>query len=104
MPLYEYRCAKCGGKFEVIQKFADAPVTTHENCGGTVERLVSVSGLHFKGSGFYVNDYARSGGKDKGKADGSTEAKPAGESKSDSKPETKSESKPAPAPSPAKSD
>jgi len=61
MPLYEYRCAKCGDVFEVIQKFADAPLTVHEGCGGSVERLISTSGFNFKGSGWYVTDYAKSG-------------------------------------------
>ena len=103
MPLYEYRCAKCGQKFEVRQKFSDEPILTHENCGGAVEKLISASGIHFKGSGWYVTDYARGGGKDKAKADGSDGAKPSTEGKSESKPEpsksdSKSESKPAPAP------
>ncbi|MGH9558506.1 MAG: FmdB family zinc ribbon protein [Bryobacteraceae bacterium] len=60
MPLYEYRCAKCGKTFEIIQKFADAPLTTHEGCGGEVERLLSAPAFQFKGSGWYVTDYAKS--------------------------------------------
>jgi putative FmdB family regulatory protein len=60
MPLYEYRCEGCGEQFEVIQKFSDQPVTTHDKCGGTVHRLLSVAALQFKGSGWYVNDYAKS--------------------------------------------
>lgn len=66
MPLYEYQCSKCGKVFEKIQKFSDAPLTEHEDCGGPVERLISAAGLHFKGSGFYITDYARSGGAGKG--------------------------------------
>ncbi len=98
MPLYEYRCSKCNGVFEVIQKFSDAPLTVHEGCGGSVERLISAPGLQFKGSGWYITDYAR-GGDSHSKKDSSTESK--AESKADSKPteskssETKSESKPA---------
>jgi putative FmdB family regulatory protein len=61
MPLYEYQCESCGERFEVMQKFADAPVTLHEKCGGSVRRLLSVPALQFKGSGFYINDYAKSG-------------------------------------------
>lgn len=61
MPLYEYRCEQCGERFEVIQKFADAPITIHEKCGGPVQRLLSVPALQFKGSGWYVNDYAKGG-------------------------------------------
>ena|SRR5579859_2214860 len=99
MPLYEYRCAKCGDVFEVIQKFADAPLTVHEGCGGSVERLISTSGFNFKGSGWYVTDYARGGSSPKkdSEADPSkakTESKPA-----ESKPsETKTETKPASSP------
>lgn len=93
MPLYEYRCEQCGKVFEVIQKFSDAPLETHQECGGKVERLISAPALQFKGSGWYITDYAK-GNSTK------TESKPAetkNESKSaDSKPaETKSESKPA---------
>jgi len=86
MPLYEYRCAKCGNVFEVIQKFSDTPLTVHEACGGTVERLISRSGFALKGSGWYATDYPRSG----------STSKESGESKKESKPsETKTESKPA---------
>jgi putative FmdB family regulatory protein len=60
MPLYEYECERCGKHFELIQKFSDQPLTTHDECGGTVHRLLSVSALQFKGSGWYVNDYAKS--------------------------------------------
>ena len=57
MPLYEYKCEKCGKVFEKIQKFSDAPLTVHEECGGAVERLLSPPALQFKGSGFYITDY-----------------------------------------------
>jgi len=61
MPLYEYKCASCGEQFEIIQRFSDEPLTIHDNCGGAVERLVSASALQFKGTGWYVTDYARKG-------------------------------------------
>lgn len=61
MPLYEYKCDKCGQRFEVIQKFSDEPLTVHEACGGAVERLLSTPALQFKGSGFYITDYKKSG-------------------------------------------
>src|ERR1700690_2148105 len=66
MPLYEYKCASWGDVFEVIQKFSDEPLHEHPGCGGPVEKLVSVSALQFKGSGWYVNDYGKkdSGGKE----------------------------------------
>lgn len=57
MPLYEYRCLECGQVFEVRQKFSDAPLTVHKDCGGAVERLLSPPALQFKGSGWYVTDY-----------------------------------------------
>jgi putative FmdB family regulatory protein len=61
MPLYEYQCENCGDVFELIQKFSDTPLATHEKCGGPVHRLISRSALQFKGSGFYITDYAKSG-------------------------------------------
>lgn len=102
MPLYEYLCSKCGEKFEVIQKFADAPLTVHEACGGTVERLISLSGFSLKGSGWYATDYAKSGSSSSSKKDSDTkaestssESKSAETKSSESKTETKTESKPA---------
>jgi putative FmdB family regulatory protein len=97
MPLYEYRCSKCGEKFEVIQKFADTPLTVHEACGGTVERLISLSGFSLKGSGWYATDYAKGGSSQKKESDAksdstSTESKPS-ETKSETKTETKTETK-----------
>ncbi len=59
MPLYEYRCQNCGESFEVMQKFSDEPLSVHEKCGGKVERLLSAPALQFKGSGWYITDYAR---------------------------------------------
>jgi putative FmdB family regulatory protein len=61
MPLYEYQCENCGDRFELIEKFSSEPLTTHEKCGGKVHRLISAPALQFKGSGWYVNDYAKSG-------------------------------------------
>jgi putative FmdB family regulatory protein len=62
MPLYEYECAQCGRRYERIQKFSDAADTNCAVCGGAVRRLLSPSALHFKGSGWYVTDYARKSG------------------------------------------
>ncbi len=59
MPLYEYRCKKCGKHFEKIQKVSAPPLTTCEVCKGRLERLFSAPAIHFKGSGWYVTDYAR---------------------------------------------
>ena len=69
MPLYEYQCEKCGDLFEVRQKFSDEPLTVHEKCGGPVHRLLSAPALQFKGSGWYITDYAKSGQNGSTKAD-----------------------------------
>lgn len=73
MPLYEYACEKCGKSFEVMQKMSDEQLTVHADCGGKLERLLSAPALHFKGSGFYITDYAKGSqsSKDAGKAEGS---------------------------------
>jgi putative FmdB family regulatory protein len=89
MPRYDYKCHRCGEIFEVQQKFADEPLTVHENCGGELERLISAPALQFKGSGWYVTDYARNGKSPS--TTGSSESK--SESKSETKSETKTESK-----------
>jgi len=106
MPMYEYECQKCGGRFELIQKFSDAPMTEHESCGGAVERLISAPALQFKGSGWYITDYARSGSA--GKKDdknGGSKSESKSESQSESKPESKPESsKPAKSETSAKSE
>jgi putative FmdB family regulatory protein len=70
MPLYEYECESCGARFEVIQKFSDHSVETCRTCGGNVRRLLSAPAIQFKGTGWYVTDYARKGqgGADKEKA------------------------------------
>jgi len=59
MPLYEYECENCGHRFEVIQKFADAPLAECPKCHGTLRKLVSSPAIQFKGSGWYITDYAK---------------------------------------------
>jgi len=59
LPLYEYKCIKCGRRVERIQKFSDPPLTTCESCKGELQRLLSSPAIQFKGSGWYVTDYAR---------------------------------------------
>ena len=58
MPLYEYQCPKCG-RFEVIRKFSDAPLSACPTCGREIQKLPSAPAIQFKGSGWYVTDYAR---------------------------------------------
>ena len=59
MPLYEYECDGCGRRFELIRKFSDAPVTNCPTCNGSVRKLLSSPAIQFKGTGWYVTDYAR---------------------------------------------
>jgi putative FmdB family regulatory protein len=93
LPIYEYKCEGCGEVFEVIQKFADEPVTLHEKCGGHVHRLMSAPSFQFKGSGWYVTDYAKGSGGGPGKGE-SNKGDSKGESdKSDSASKTDSASK-----------
>ncbi len=118
MPIYEYKCEGCGETFEVIQKFADEPVAVHDKCGGHVHRLMSAPSFQFKGSGWYVTDYAKgsgsspahteSGKSESGKSDKSESSKSDSSSKSSGDPatktESKSESKPAPSSNSSKND
>lgn len=87
MPIYEYQCQQCGHRSEALQKVADPPLTTCERCGGELKRLISSPAVQFKGSGWYVTDYARRGGGGAGgKAGGEAPAKSdggGGESKAD---------------------
>ena len=94
MPLYEYECDACGCRFEIIEKFSDPPPEACEKCGkGPVHRLLSSPAIQFKGSGFYITDYAQ-----RGKSDSSSTTpadKISDAAKSDNKTEggtTKSES------------
>jgi putative FmdB family regulatory protein len=83
MPTYEYACRKCNAHIEILQKLTDKPLTRCKKCGGKLEKQWSAPGIQFKGSGWYVTDYA---GK---KAD----AKESKETKSEAKSEAKSETK-----------
>jgi putative FmdB family regulatory protein len=91
MPLYEYQCKKCGHRFEKIQKFSDKPVKKCPECGGVVEQTISAPAVQFKGSGWYVTDYARKSSPASDSGSGSKESK---ESKETKKDEKKSESVP----------
>jgi putative FmdB family regulatory protein len=62
MPLYEYECQACGERFETIRKFSDPPLEICARCGkGPVTRLLSSPAIQFKGSGWYITDYAKQG-------------------------------------------
>ena len=58
MPIYEYKCSECGNHLEKMQKISDAPLTVCEVCGGKLEKQWSLSGIQFKGAGWYVTDYS----------------------------------------------
>ena len=76
MPLYEYQCLTCGKRTEVLQRFEDAPLAACPACGGEVKKMISSPAFQFKGTGWYVTDYAGkkgaggSGGKSEGKSEG----------------------------------
>ena len=85
MPLYEYQCKKCGHRFEKIQKFSDKMIKKCPDCGGPVEQVISAPAVQFKGSGWYVTDYAR-------KSHGSS-SDSGKESKKEDKPKSEASSK-----------
>jgi putative FmdB family regulatory protein len=76
MPLYEYLCDVCGRRFEAIQKFSDPPLEHCSECGGTVRKQVAAPAFQFKGTGWYITDYAKKEQvKTDGKADGASKEK-----------------------------
>ena len=84
MPLYEYKCDVCGASFEVIQRFSDKPIEACLVCAGPVHKVLSAPAIHFKGSGWYVTDYAKKGTVDAGKRADDKAAAAADSTKSDS--------------------
>ena len=100
MPLYEYQCRSCGNVSETIQRMSDPPLTTCDACGGELKKLVSAPAFQFKGSGWYVTDYAgkgekggdSKGGDGKSASEGKESKAKDGDSKSDSG-DSKSEKK-----------
>lgn len=98
MPLYEYRCTECGNRYEKIQKINDLQDTACPKCGGKVFRPLTAPAFQFKGSGWFVNDYAS---KSSGGPSGSSSRESTGESSRDAakessdKPSAAESSKPA---------
>jgi putative FmdB family regulatory protein len=84
VPIYEYLCQKCGHKFEKIQKFSDRLIKKCPECGGPVEQTITAPAVQFKGTGWYVTDYANKDGKDKAASSGAKESGSASE-KADAK-------------------
>ena len=94
MPIYEYRCTKCGHRFEAIQKVSDAHISKCEKCKGKAERLISSPAIQFKGSGWYITDYARKGQSDsKGSSEPGSPSDKSSESSSSEGSSEKSDSK-----------
>jgi len=89
MPLYEYECKKCGHRFEKIQKFSDKMIKKCPDCGGQVEQMISAPAVQFKGSGWYVTDYAKKGSSPGSSGSGDSSSK----DKKDDKPKSDSGSK-----------
>ena len=90
MPIYEYSCRKCGGRVEAMQKITDKPLAKHAGCGGRLEKEWSRTGFQFKGTGWYVTDYAgrKTDAKAEGEASGDAKKEAAAEAK-EKKAETK---------------
>ncbi|HEX8178654.1 MAG TPA: zinc ribbon domain-containing protein [Pyrinomonadaceae bacterium] len=86
MPIYEYTCRKCQTHVEILQKMTDKPLTRCKKCGGKLEKQWSQTGFQFKGTGWYVTDYA-------GKQADKKETEPKGEAKAEPKTEAKAEAK-----------
>ncbi len=80
MPIYEYQCTKCRKIEEAFQKISDAPLTTCKHCSGKLQKLISQSTFHLKGSGWYATDYARKA--NSGKTEQKKKDASAGETKS----------------------
>ncbi len=87
MPLYEYQCTQCQHQFELLQRFSDPQVTVCPQCGGEVRQIISAPAVVFKGSGWYVTDYARKSSAPPSNGSHKTE------SKTESKTETKDKPK-----------
>ncbi len=85
MPLYEYQCKKCKHRFEKIKKFSDPPEKKCPECGGPVEQVLSAPAVQFKGTGWYVTDYAKKSGAPHTKSESSGDKS---EAKSEAKPKS----------------
>jgi putative FmdB family regulatory protein len=89
MPIYEFECRKCKAHMEVFQKINDKPPVKCRKCGGRLERKISAPAIQFKGSGWYVTDYASKATKgEKSESESSTETKSEKPEKTDKKKES----------------
>jgi len=96
MPLYEYECKKCHHRFEKIQKFSDPHVKRCPECGGSIEQVISAPAVQFKGSGWYVTDYAKkspAASSSSNSSNGDSSSKKEDKSKSEDSPKSESSRK-----------
>ena len=91
MPIYEYQCEACGHRFETIQKFSDAAVEICPKCGGHVHKLQAAPAFQFKGSGWYITDYAKKDSGSSGKASSEQKSESTDSSSSASTDKTKTD-------------
>ncbi len=91
MPLYEYQCKKCHHRFERIVKFSDKPMKKCPDCGGPVEQTISAPAVQFKGSGWYVTDYAKKSSASASSSDGESTSKDSSAKESSGKDSKKDE-------------
>ena len=86
MPLYEYKCEKCAHRFDKIEKYTASSVKTCPKCGGKAERQLAAPAIQFKGSGWYVTDYAgKKGASDSAESSGNASASKSDEKSGESK-------------------
>lgn len=88
MPIYEYQCKKCSHRFERIQKFSDPHVSKCPKCGAKVEQVITAPAVQFKGSGWYVTDYAKKSSppaSESSSSSSSDDSKPKAETKTETK-------------------
>ena len=106
MPLYEYECNDNGHRFERIQKFSDPPIAVCPTCGSAVRKLLSSPAIQFKGSGWYITDYAKKSGsvESSSSSSSSSSKSDSGDKKSESSDKSSGSSESKPSSTPSKND
>ena len=106
MPLYEYECNDNGHRFERIQKFSDPPIAVCPTCGSAVRKLLSSPAIQFKGSGWYITDYAKKSGsvESSSSSSSSSNKSDSGDKKSESSDKSSASSESKPSSTPSKND
>ncbi|HVP90410.1 MAG TPA: FmdB family zinc ribbon protein [Terriglobales bacterium] len=91
MPIHEYKCKRCGHRFEALQKAKDKPLEKCPKCGGPLRKLISSPAIQFKGSGWYITDYAKKSSPAAAAAPPEANSAPAGDKKDAGKASSKKE-------------